>query len=246
LSIAAALSAAHLLHDGVKGPLDPELTWSLRELGATEALVPPLETPVAPLGQALVLTVVAASLFALALVPLGRRRPSGGASSLAWGALGYFFLAAVLWFYYDRYLLPLVVIVAALRLGVVGILRPRLALAGIVVFATISGVGTWDHLQYSGALWDAVDWTRRAGITKRELDGGYIVNGWSQYAHPEHAGRGPNGDVQVPWVNGGEFPRYRIGNDIPAGSRVLHVVPYRRLIAPSGNLYVVDRTPAPS
>ena len=244
--VAAALWAELFLREHAPAPLDPEFTWSLRELGGTETLVPPLTAPVQPLGWALALTLVTSLVAALALTPLVRRRPPCEARSLAWGALGYFVLTAVLWMFYDRYLLPLVVIVAALRLGTVGIPRPRLALVGVALLATISGVGTWDHLRYSHALWDAVGWARRAGIADRELDGGYVVNGWLQYAHPEHAARGPHGDVRVPGVNGGEPPRYRIGNDVPPGGRVLHVAPYRRILAPSGRIYVVDRTPAPS
>jgi hypothetical protein len=151
----------------------------------------------------------------------------------------------VLWLFYDRYVLPLVVIVAALRLGTVGIPRLRLALVGVAMLATISGLGTWDHLQYSHALWEAVAWARQAGIEDRQLDGGYVVNGWLQYAHPEHATRGPSGDVQVPGVNGGEPPRYGVVKRVAPDARVLHGVPYRRIIAPSGRIYVVDRTPGP-
>ena len=246
LLLAAGLSAGLLLRERVAAPLDPEFTWSLRELGGTETLVPALAVPTRSLGWALVLTLAAALLLALALAPLFRRRPPREAGSLAWGALGYFVLTAVLWMFYDRYLLPLVVIVATLHLATVGIARPQLALAGVALLATISGVGTWDHLQYSHALWEAVGWARRAGIEDRALDGGYVVNGWLQYAHPEHAPRAPDGDVRVPWVNGGEPPRYRIGNDVPPGTRVLHVVRYRRVLAPSGSIYVVDRTPETS
>jgi Dolichyl-phosphate-mannose-protein mannosyltransferase len=243
LLVAGALWAELFLREQVLAPLDPEFTWSLRELGGTETLVPPVTAPAQPLGWALALTLVASLLLALAVAPLVRRRPPREARSLAWGALGYFVLTAALWMFYDRYLLPLVVIVAALRLGTVGILRPRLALVGVALVATISGVGTWDHLQYSRALWDAVGWARRAGIADRDLDGGYVVNGWLQYAHPEHAARAPDGDVRVPGVNGGEPPRYRIGNDVPPGARVLHVARYRRILAPSGSIYLVDRMP---
>ena len=244
--LAAALSAELFLRRAVRAPLHPEFTWSLRQLGGTEMLVPSVAVPPHPLGWALALTLAAALLLAPALAPLARRCPPREARGLAWGALGYFVLTAVLWMSYDRYLLPLVVIVVALRLATVGIARPRLALAGVALLATISSVGTWDHLQYSRALWDAVAWARRAGIEHRALDGGYVVNGWLQYAHPEHAARGPDGGVRVPGVNGGEPPRYRIGNDVPPGTRVLHGAGYRRILAPSGSIYVVDRTPGPS
>lgn len=242
LLAAAVLSGELFTRKGVGGPLDPEFTWSLRELGATEALVPPLTTaPDRSLGWALAAMFVATLLLALTLAPLVRKRPPGEARSLAWGALGYFALSTVLWLFYDRYALPLVVIVAALRLGTAGIPRLRLALVGVAMVATVSGVGTWDHLQYSHALWEAVAWARQAGIEDRQLDGGYIVNGWLQYAHPEHATRGPNGDVQVPGVNGRETLRYGIVNRVPPEARVLHAVPYRRIIGASGSLYVIDQ-----
>ena len=243
LPIAAVLSAELLLRDRVRAPLDPEFIWSLRELGGTESLVPPATTPAPPPGWPLAATLVATFLVALALAPLVRRRPAGEARSLAWGALGYFVLATALWLFYDRYVLPLVVLVTALRLGTARIRRPRLALAGVAMLAVISGVGTWDHLQYSHALWDAVGWARRAGIEERELDGGYVVNGWLQYAHPEHAARAPDGDVLVPWVTGGEALRYGIVNRAPAGARVLHEVAYRRILAPSGRIHVIDQMP---
>lgn len=87
---------------------------------------------------------------------------------------------------------------------------------------------------------------RRAGIEERELDGGYVVNGWLQYAHPEHAARAPDGDVRVPWINVEETLRYGIVNRAPAGARVLHEVAYRRILAPSGRIYVIDQMPGAS
>ena len=246
LLVAAVLSGELLVREGAAAPLDPTFTWSLWELGATERLVPPWMPPPMLLGWALTATPVAAFLLALALAPLLHRRPTREASSLAWGALGYFVLGSALWLAYDRYALPLVVLVAALRLGTVGIRRPRLALAGVAMLALVSGVGTWDHLRYSQALWDAVGWARGAGIEERELDGGYVVNGWLQYAHPEHAARAPDGDVRVPWINVDETLRYGIVNRAPAGARVLHEVAYRRILAPSGRVYVIDQKPGVS
>jgi hypothetical protein len=244
LLAAAALTGSLVLRGGIGAPLDPEFIWSLRELGATEALVPPLtRAPVRSLGWSLPAMFVATVSLAFALAPLVRRGLRGGAGSLAWGALGYFAMSTVLWLFYDRYALPLVVLVLALRLGAAGIPRPRLAVLGVAMLAAVSGVGTWDHLQYNRAFWAAVAWARQAGIEDRHLDGGYVVNGWLQYAHPEHADRAANGDVRVSDVNGGEPGRYRIVKRLPPGARVLHAVPYRRLIGRSGLIYVVDRTP---
>jgi Dolichyl-phosphate-mannose-protein mannosyltransferase len=243
LLVGTGLAASLVLGARFRGPLDPEFTWSLRELGATEALVPPLVTPTQPFGWALGLTLVATVLLALAVMPLVQRRLPRPAMGLAWAALGYFVLTGALWLFYDRYMLPLVVIVTALRLGTMGIQRVWPALLGVALFAAISGVGTRDHLEYGRALWDAVRWARQTGIPDRDLDGGYVVNGWRFYAHPEHATRAPNGDIQVPWVNGGPLPRFGIVTVVPAETRVLHVVPYRRILARSGSLYVVDRHP---
>lgn len=77
----------------------------------------------------------------------------------------------------------------------------------------------------------------------RDLDGGYVVNGWLQYAHPENADRAPDGDVRVADVNGGPRGRYAVVKGLPAEVRVLHAEPYRRILAPSGQIYVVDRSP---
>ena len=152
-------------------------------------------------------------------------------------------MSTVLWLFYDRYALPLVVIVVALRLGSAGVARPRLAVLGVALLALVTGIGTWDHLQYNRALWEAVAWARQAGIDARDLDGGYVVNGWLQYAHPEHADRAPNGDVRVPGVNADTAGRYGIVKRLPAKGRLLHAEPYRRILAPSGQIYVVDRSP---
>ena len=246
LLVAAVLSGELLGSERAAAPFDPAFTWSLRELGATEMLVPLGMPRRMLLGWALAATLVAAFVLALSLVPLVRRRSAGDASILAWGALGYFVLSSALFLSYDRYALPLVVLVAALRLGTVGIRRPGLALFGVAMLAIVSGVGTWDHLRYSHALWDAVGWAQQAGIEARDLDGGYVVNGWLQYAHSEHAARGPTGDVRVPWINVRETLRYGIVNRAPAGARVLHEVAYRRILAPSGRIYVIDRIPGAS
>jgi hypothetical protein len=192
-----------------------------------------------------VATLVAVFLLALTLAPLARRRPPVEARSLVWGAVGYSLLATALWLFYDRYALPLVVLVLALRLGTVGIRRPRLALAGVATLAIISGIGTWDHLQYNRALWDAVAWTRQAGIGAWELDGGYVINGWLQYAHPEQAAHAPDGGLRVPWITVHGTLRYGIVNRAPVRARVLHEVAYRRILGSSGRLYVVDQAPGP-
>jgi hypothetical protein len=245
LLVGAVLTGMLAFRGGADAPLDPVFIWSFRELGATEALVPPaIPTPIRSLGWSLAAMLVATISVALALVPVARHRLRAEARGLAWGVLGYFAMSTVLWLFYDRYALPLVAIVIALRLAAAGIPRRRLATLGVIVLATVSGVGTWDHLQYNRALWTAVTWARQAGIDDRHLDGGYTVNGWLQYAHPEHAERAPDGDVRVSDVNGGRPGRYGVVKRPAPGARVLHAVSYRRIMAPSGSLYVIDRVPS--
>ena len=84
-----------------------------------------------------------------------------------------------------------------------------------------------------------------AGVATLAIVSG-VGNGWLQYAHPEHAARAPDGDVRVPWINVDETLRYRIVNRAPAGARVLHEVAYRRILAPSGRIYIVDQMPGAS
>ncbi|HWC02661.1 MAG TPA: glycosyltransferase family 39 protein [Methylomirabilota bacterium] len=224
-------------------PLEHGSTWSLHELAVAESLVgmPPDRRLPAwwPVGARVVTTL----MLCLALAPVVRGGVAKDAMPLVWGIAGYFVLTAVLWFFHDRYVLPLLVMVVALRLGTRPLVRPKLALLGLSVFATVSMLGTWDHLQYNRALWNAVTSAQRMGIPQGELDGGYVVNGWLLYAHPEHALRTSTGDVRVPWINEGATQRYAIVNGVPLGARVLHTEGYRRLVAPSGALYLVDRVP---
>jgi hypothetical protein len=242
--VGVALLATALIGWDAPLPLHDGSTWSLRELGGTQSLVGMLPDRPPPARWPLVTRVLTTFTCCLALSPLFRGGLAKEARPLVCGIAAYFVVVAGLWLFYDRYVLPLVAMVVALRLGTRLLTRPNLALLGLFAFATVSMVGTWEHLQYSRALWDAVSWAQHAGIPQRELDGGYVVNGWLLYAHPEHAIRTPTGDVLVPWINDGvTAQRYAILNGVPAGARILHTEGYGRLLAPSGTLYVVDRIP---
>jgi hypothetical protein len=242
--VGVALLATALIGWDAPLPLEDGSTWSLQELGGTQSLVGmPPDRPLPawwPVGARVLTTF----MLCLVLAPVFRGDLAKEAMPLVWGLAGYFTLMAVLWLFYDRYVLPLVAMVVALRLGTRPLVRPKLAMLGLCAFATVSMVGTWEHLQYNRALWNAVSWAQRTGVAQRELDGGYVVNGWLLYAHPEHARRTSTGDVLVPWINEGVMmQRYAILNGVPAGVRILHTERYRRLLAPSGTLYVVERIP---
>jgi hypothetical protein len=241
IAVGSALLATALIGWHASVPLEHGSTWSLQELGGAQLLVGMPPDRRLPAGWLLGVRVVTTLMFCLALAPVVRGGIAKEAMPLVWGIAGYFVLMAVLWFFHDRYVLPLLVMVVALRLGTQPLVRPKVALLGLCAFATVSMLGTRDHLQFNRALWNAVTWAQRAGVPPRELDGGYVVNGWLQYAHPEHAPRTPTGDVVVPWINDGFTQHYTILNGVPPGARILHTEAYTRLLAPSGTLYVVER-----
>jgi hypothetical protein len=158
-----------------------------------------------PIASALVLL-----LPALMLV-LAARQP--GQALLFWMMLGQYGLIVLLWLYYDRYALVLVPLAIAALLAA----RPKLC-AGVAVvllagFGTISLVGMRDHLAYNAALWQAVADLRRQGVRDADINGGYMVNGWLQYAHPENAHLDQYGRKRIPWFNTDDIElRYQISN----------------------------------
>src|SRR5262249_37966193 len=126
--------------------------------------------------------------------------------------IGHFALIAILWLQWDRYALPVLPLAIVLVLRGSPIIRPRLTAALVVALALVALVGVSDHLAYNRALWAAVQHLGSMGVKPGEFDGGYVVNGWLQWAHPEHARRNAAGGVEVPWMNAQTTPRYRVSN----------------------------------
>ena len=116
--------------------------------------------------------------------------------------------------------------------------RLFLALALLGLFGVFCLVGTRDHLAYNGAVWGAVERLREQGVAASEIDGGYVVNSWLQYAHPENAPRS-HGRAYVPKLtDAGVTLRYELSNEAPPGQKLIAAEPYRRWFAPSGKIYV--------
>src|SRR5262249_44804495 len=162
--------------------------WSFGELGATEPLVAAKQPLLAPLWFELTLACVAFFLCAVAAV-LCTRRLRAEESFLVWSLAGQVALIAVLWLFYDRYLLPLVPLAIALLLAGRPALRRSLCVAFLLVFATLSIVGLRDHLAYNSALWRAVDALSARGVPESQIDAGYVVDGWFHFAHSENGPR---------------------------------------------------------
>ncbi len=227
--------------EGVRLPLTHGQTWSLVELGATQALVPhegPAATPAALTWAAFAVATVSL-VVSLAEVRWNRalKQPF-----FLWMVGALYLCTALLWLTYDRYVLTFLPFAVALVLGPrvrVHVLR---TVPLVILFATVSFAGTLDHLHYNAALWNAVDVLRTAGVPERDIDGGYVVNGWLQYAHPDRAYRDETGTIRIPSVNSKEQKvRYQVSNQPRDGWTVVTTQPYRRWFAPSGQVYILRR-----
>ncbi len=219
--------------------------WALDELGATMRLVPgfiPYTAPPWVYWCLAVLGWISASLLLSTLI----RRPSITEWFFLWSIVFGSLMMAALWLFHDRYALPL--IVPLLVLVAIGAQRPRLLWAApfLALFAVVSLIGTRDHLSYNAALFSALSQLRALGAVDSQINGGYVINGWNQYAHPENAPRDQYGAIQIPLLNAGNQLRYEISNTQPLDVKVLAIVPYQRWIGRSGQLYILDRSPSPS
>jgi hypothetical protein len=213
-------------------------------LGATHPLVPgyvaPLTLPwiywsIAPVGWASTAVLLAALL----------RRHSPAEWFLIWSAALTILMMAALWLLYDRYALPIAVLLAVLALAGASRVRIARAVPALVLYAVICVVGTRDHQAYNHALWDCVADLRAAGAKDSEIIGGYTVNGWLQYAHPENAPMKYH-LVLIPWINGDEPLRFEIRNTPPNHGNVIGARVYQQWMGASGELFLVDYWPQQS
>jgi Dolichyl-phosphate-mannose-protein mannosyltransferase len=222
-------------------PLDAGATWSLTELGGAESLVAGFQPPVVPSWCTGVITFMRLGSAAIVLATFQRRLQSPGEAFLGWLALGHFLLMAILWLFYDRYALVLLPSAIGLLLAGKSPLRPTVALVFIIIFGAVSLVGVHDHIQYNTALWQAVDTLRQRGVPDADIDGGYIVNGWLHYAHPENAPRDEQGNILVPWLTTKNSLRYQIANIPLLDWQLVQTIPYHRWLGRSGTICILER-----
>jgi Dolichyl-phosphate-mannose-protein mannosyltransferase len=246
IGIGAALAGLYALGIRYPLPLTPELIWSFHELGGSSMLVPDhSRTPFSPWLSWIVLAIATVSIAAAVNEIWQRRARQKGESFLLWSLAGHAGIIALIWLVYDRYALILVPYAITLLL----VARPRLsvpaAVGTLAIVATMTTIGIRDHLSYNTALWDAVESLEQRGVPEREINGGYMVNGWLQYAHPERARRTPQGQVDVPWVSAKGDRQYKISNRASAGWTELKRFPYQRWLGSSGSIYALKVLPAP-
>ena len=260
---AAALVVASLVVSAVApesvSALKPHATWSTEEIGGARPL---LRGYLAYGGVRQILALLAT------LVGLGGAAGIAARVARGWGARGALRTPAatcvalvggislglcfLLWFFYDRYYLPLVPVAITLALltrdGRVGGVTPRAAAAALalaLLFA-LDVTGTRDMLGYARAVDGALDRLVASGVAWRDIDGGYAENGWHLYAHPEHLPPGAEVDRDVPHVTGWTELPYAVANVPLAGYAVREVVPVPRIWATSDRIYVVAKPPEPS
>jgi hypothetical protein len=242
LALGLALAGAYASGVRYRLPLAPGSMWSFTELGATASLVPDYTDTTLPAflpWMALALAVL--SVAAVASAACERGRLPTGVSFVTWSLLGHFGTMALIWLVYDRYALVLVPYAIALCLAARTQLHTARAVASLAVAALTGAMGLADHLQYNRALWDAVGVFERAGVPVREINGGYVVNGWLQYAHPQRAYRNALGQADVPWVSSKGDPPYRIANRSISGWEVMARFPYDGWLQSPGAIYALKR-----
>jgi hypothetical protein len=222
-------------------PFVPGQMWTLRDVGAAASFVPGWKPDASPLWLP-----PSAAALALASAAVLSAAWRGGALAerekfLMWNIAAQGLIVATLWLTYDRCGLVFVPLVAALVLARQPSLSAARAAPGIVVFAAISLAGMHDSLAYNRAVWSAVSDLRARGVEPGDIDGGYVVNGWLQYVHPDQAHRDASGAIVIPMVNG--FPElpYTIANQPDPARTVIRTYPYSGWLQPSGLVYVLQR-----
>jgi hypothetical protein len=242
-ALVAALAAWRLAGVTFLLPLATGQTWSWNEVGGTSALVSGFggSVPDAISWVAFGIGVLSCSVLLAWVVRLTWK---GTVVFSVVALAGHTALTALLWLIHDHYLLPFVPYAIVLVMSGRPRIDRRLAGAALGLFAFVSAAGIADQRQYARLLWNAVEQLQRSGVADRDIDGGYIVNGWLQYAHPERAYRDADGAIDIPWINSRERRLYTISNEAEPGTDVIASWSYEPWLAPRAHLYVLKARPS--
>jgi 4-amino-4-deoxy-L-arabinose transferase-like glycosyltransferase len=222
-------------------PFESGDLWTLREIGAGSAFVPGWQADPLPwwVATAGVTVALASAAVLVAAWPRGALREAE--KFLAWNIAAQAMLVAVLWLFSDRYALVFVPLTTALVLARRPPQRSGPTIACIAAYAVITLAGAHDHLAYNRAVWSAVADLRAGGVPPRDIDGGYVVNGWQQYLHPDDAYRDAAGRIIVPMVNDFAELTYTVADRPMPNRTVLRTYPYTGWLRPGGDIFVLKR-----
>jgi len=260
--VVAAMGVSLLAPQAVDA-LKPRATWSVQELGAARPLLVG-ELPYGGMRRVLGLAATGIGLLAAACLVVrtsvglrsgGPLRSVHGTLLLAFGAISLA-LCFALWFFYDRYYLPLVPVVIALALGSNGREPPDTRQRGPALHTVAAGTvlagllaldvsGVRDMLAFARTVDGVLGGLVASGVPWRQIDAGYAENGWHLYAHPENLPPGADVERDVPHVTvGGDLP-YAIANGPLPGYAIREIVPLPRLWASTDRVYVLVREGEP-
>ena len=150
----------------------------------------------------------------------------------------------ILWLYYDRYYVVLMpwLIYLGLKLTLRTGFSRVVAWSSVAVLAFVSISGTWDVLRFNGACLEAVDYLHSTGVPIAEIDAGYPLTGWLQYAHPENLPPGSDPAVDAPWVTSAKELPYVISNTPLPEHDIIKEISWRGSIwAVTNRVYILHK-----
>jgi hypothetical protein len=221
-----------------------EGTWASDELGAVVTVLPgwqPLKVPAAAIAAATLACWANFLILAAAAVPRLRAIPA--APVFGWMIAGLVLMTAVLWLATDRYMLPFLSPVLALVLDRGTVVTGWRGILAVAMFTAIGSVTLRDRTNAERVLWSAIDDLRGRGIAVSQIDAGYTVNGWLQYAHPDQAHRDRSGHVAVPFVNGDAVLPWVVSAGPLSDAQPVLDYSFEQIGRLPGRIYVSTRAP---
>jgi hypothetical protein len=218
-----------------------EGTWVSDELGAVVTLLPGWT----PWSMPLAVTLTATALCWVSFLVIGSSaaRSCPHQSLMWWTIAGLVGMTAVLWLASDRYILAFLPPALALVLGRAAQVSWRRGVLALSLCACIGLVAVRDRLSAERALWAAVADLRQSGVPAAQIDAGYVVNGWLQYAHPEQAHRDDAGNVAVPFVNGDAQVPWLVAAAPLRDTEIAREYRFNRTWRAPGTVFVLRRPP---
>jgi hypothetical protein len=240
IAIAAGMAAIGLTAAGIlPDPLHAGQVMSATELGLNRSLIGRGSDPSPPFSTTMIAVISTASFMsgAVAVGATALAARSAVGRLLILSLLGHLAAGAVAVLIHDRYYLPLL---PALIFGLVRLLPGRTwtLLAGGLVIGGLGATaitGTIDALRFNEALARERTQLLSRGVRARDIDAGYVFNGWWLYAH-DLVDRN-----DVPFVTSPRSLSYTLATTPLPGYTTEKVVPVPSFWSRPDRVYVVHR-----